>query len=163
MEHNSKKAKKRKPRQSEAQAAGFEAVAMGALIGSGGALVCMLALALISAALCMLSPDPASLSMPIGLAILYISSALGGALSSKSFKGELSSALTASGMCGFVLFVLTGICSVLQGLLAPEASHGFGLPTATLLRVLAVAVSMLSACIFCKVRQKKRKAYRHKR
>ncbi len=160
MEQNSKKRKKRQGRQSEAQSLGFEAVAQGTVVGSGSAVICMSALALVSTALCMMSPDPASLSLPVGLSILYISSAVGGFVSSLKLKREPSAALTAAALCGFTVFVLTGICSTLQAILSPESSHGIGIWVALVLRLLAIAPSMLASYVSCKAKPQKHRRRR---
>ena len=154
MEQHSANRKKRKKRTDDSRDAGFEAIARGAVTGSAGAVGAMLVLALLATALCMLSPDPLGLSLPVGMSVLYVSSALGGCISSMRLRGNIPAALTASAFCGFTVFILTGICSVLQGILSPEQSHGFGIGISLLLRFLAMAAAVISSYLFCKTKSK---------
>ena len=156
MEQHSVKRKKRKKRTDEGKDAGFEAVARGAVTGGAGAVGCMLALAFLSAALCMLTPDPLSLSLPVGMVILYLSAAIGGCISAIGLRSNIPAALTASAFCGFILFILTGICAVLQGIVAPDLSLGFGIVLSLILRLVAMAVAVTAAYIFCRLKPKPR-------
>ncbi len=160
MEQHSAKRKKRKKRTDESKGVGFEAVARGTVTGGAGAVGCMLVLALLSAALCMLTPDPLSLSLPVGMVILYLSAAIGGCISAMGLRSNIPAALTASAFCGFTVVILTGICSVLQGLLAPDQSHGIGTGLSLLLRFVAMAVSVTASYLFCKLKPKPRRRRR---
>ena len=154
MEQHSANRKKRKKRTDDTKDAGFEAIAKGAVTGSAGAVGAMLVFALLATALCMLTPDPLSLSLPVGMTILYLSAALGGCISSMKLRGNIPAALTASAFCGFTVVILTGICSVLQSLLAQSLSHGFGIGVSLLLRLAAMAVSVTASYAFCRLKPK---------
>ena len=160
MEHNVKKNKKHRRRTPEQGDIGFDTIAKNSLIGIGTALLCMLVLSVALAALCMLSPDPASLTLPLGIAVFCLSAAVGGVVSARGLRADKTAAVVSGLICGFALMVLSGISAAVQNFLAPTATHGIPLLPALLLRAASIPLSAVFAFIVLK---KKPRARRRRR
>ncbi|MBQ8850222.1 MAG: hypothetical protein IJ011_07840 [Clostridia bacterium] len=160
MEHNAKKNKKHRRRTSEDGEVGFDTVAKNSLIGLGASCALMLILTVALSALCMLSPDPAALTLPLGIAAFCLSAAFGGFISSRQLSRDKTAAVVSGLICGFALAILTGILSVAQSALLPEATHGLGLLQSIVIRASALPLSALFASLSLK---KKVRAHRRRR
>ena len=155
-----KNTNKRRQRTGEGGKADFNSVVRAALMGIGVEVAAMLILSLVAAGLCMISPDPASLTLPVGIVIFFLSSLLGGAVSAAYLSRDKTAAVVSGGVCGFSLMIITGIGALIQGLLVPEYTHGVGSLWSVLLRSAALPLSALSAFIAV---NKRKKPKRHRR
>lgn len=151
---------KRKSRGTSSDRSDFLTVSKKALTGGAAALGTSVLLSLICAALCLLYPDPAALTLPAGIIIFFISAAAGGAVSSIGLKGRTALAVTTAVFCGFLIFIVTGICAVWQSSAAPESSHGIPLILAMILRFMAIPTSAISAYFASKNKNKGRRRRR---
>ncbi len=155
-----KNTNKRRQRTAESGRADFNTVARAAFLGIGAEMAAMLVLSLGAAGLCMLSPDPASLTLPVGIALFCLSSLIGGAVSAARLSWDKTAAVVSGAVCGFSLIIITGIGALIQGLLVPEYTHGVGLLWSVLLRTAALPLSAISAFL---VVNKRKKPRRHRR
>ena len=146
-----------KKRSANAAPPDFFTLSKKALIGGGVAVLSTILLSLIAAALCLLSPDPAALTLPVGLSVFFISAAVGGAVCSTGFKGKPRSAAVAAVLCGFLFVIITGICAAWQSAAAPQASHSINTALAIALRFLAIPTSAASAILVSKQKKAKRR------
>jgi hypothetical protein len=153
----SQKNKKRQSSPRATDSPDFFTVSKRALIGGAIALGSALLLSLSVSALCLLFPDPASLTLPIGIAIYFISSAVGGAASAIGLRVHPKAAVASALFCGFMLAIVTGICALWQSAAAPEASHGMGVVISTVIRMLSLPTAEISAYLVT------RKAKKHRR
>ena len=145
MEHKGNKRRGR--RTAEQGSVGFNDVAKNSFLGVLSALITMAALSVASAAVCMLTNDPAAFTLPVGIAVFLVSSAVGGFVSARRLSRDKTAAVISGVICGFALMLFTGIGAVLQNLLASEATHGLHIAVAVLIRALAIPMSALGACI----------------
>ena len=137
--------RQRRSQENDAKDVSFSDLAKNGAIGAGFALLSAALLSVISAALCMLYPDPNALTLYIGLAILYISSIIGGVVSSIKLRKNRGIALLAGGICGFVFAILLGIISVAVSFIPYDLSHGIKLLPSLLLRFASIPLSVLGA------------------
>ena len=161
MSYSKNKEKKHRKRHSRSDQTdvGFASIAKSALIGSGYSLAGIIILSIIVSALCLMHSDPATITLPIGLAVLYASACLGGVIASKKFKQDKGLALTAGAVCGFILFFVTGIGSAVLDLVFSGSSHGLKLFTSLFLRAICIPTSLLGAYMG----MSRKKKYRKKR
>ena len=157
---NSKKRKKRNfsPKR-ETSSADFSSVSRSAFRGCLISLLCLIILSALSSVFCLYHSDPASITFSIGLSLLYISSAVGGVSASRAFSSDKGSALFSGALCGFFIFVTTGILSVLITLLGVSGNE-IKLPLALLLRSLCIISALFGSYVGCK--KKKRRPKRKK-
>ena len=141
MEKNKSGAKRGLPRRGEKGEIGFDTVVKKALLGVGVSELIAIALAAVGAGLCMLSPDPTALTLPIGAVVFVLSSAAGGFLSGRLLSRDRTAALFAGLMCGLVLTIVSGVSALTQSLLAPESTHEIATLAAILLRGAAIPIS----------------------
>ena len=158
--HSHQKRKKRQDHSHRTDSPDFFTVSKKALIGGASTLGSALLLSLAASALSLLAPDPASLTLPIGLAIFFISAAIGGAVSAAGFKGHPQIATITAVFCGFLFVIVSGICAVWQSIAAPDSSHGIPLLLSVILRLMAVPTSALAAYFVSKERNKPRRRKR---
>lgn len=138
----------------------FFTISKKALAGGGTALCTSVLLSLLCAFLCLLSPDPAALTLPIGLVIFFISTVTGGAVSAIGLKGRPTAATASAAFSGFILVIATGICAVWQAVAAPHASHGIPLILSIILRISAIPISALIGYFVSKKPKNHRKKHR---
>lgn len=159
MEKNEQRARKKHSHRSGGDESGFIGVLRSAGIGVLAALIAMLIMSAVASGLCLLSPDPLSLILPVGIVIFVISSAIGGAVSSVGLKKDRT-AVTFSGLtCGFAIMIFLGVGALTQEALSPESTHEIGLVTAFFVRGAAIPIAALSAyasSFFEKKRRKRR-------
>lgn len=151
MERNSRKNKKQRARRTETIEVGFEIIAKNSLFGIGAAVLSMLALSLASAGLCMISPDPAALTLPVGIVIFLLSSALGGVVSARGLCKHKGAAVIAGVLTGFALMILSGISAVAQNALSLSSTHGLSPVFEVLFRALAIPLCALCSSITLKI------------
>ena len=130
-----------------------------AIAGGSASLCTSVLLSLISAALCLLSPDPATLTLPIGITIFFVSAVVGGAISAIGLKGKSLAAMTSAAFSGFILVIATGICAAWQAAAAPYASHNIAIILSLLIRCSAIPTSAAVGYLM----SKKAKNHRRKR
>lgn len=159
MEHNTKKKHKRR-RVSEQGSVGFNDVARNAFLGIGVSLLVMLVLSFIASAICMLSSDPASLTLPSGITIFCVSAAIGGYIGAKRLLRDKTATVVSGILCGFTLMIVTGISATLQSIIAPSSTHGMTIFSSVLIRSSAIPLATLSACLNLKKITKSRKRWR---
>lgn len=152
--------KKKRKRTAEGGKTDFNTVIVRSLIGLGASALSGLALSLAAAGLCMLSPDPAALTLPTGIAIFCIASVIGGAVSGMGLSHDKTAAVVSGIACGFFLVIITGVSALIQGLIVPEYTHGLGILSAVLLRSAALPLSALAAFLAV---NKRKKAKRRRR
>lgn len=158
MEH--RKNRHRARRTAEEVSVGFNDVVKNSFLGVLSALISMAVLVLAASAVCMLTRDPASFTLPLGIAAFLISAAVGGFVASRGLLRDKTAAVISGIICGFALMIFTGIGAVLQNLLASESTHGLSALVAVLIRALAIPMSLLGACIDKKKRTGRRKTRR---
>ena len=137
------------PRASDGFPVLFRHSAMGAGIGMG--LVCLLCPP--GAWLCLLSPDPASLTLPAGILILLLSALAGGFCSARLHKRRR---LLCGVLCGILLVFFFWLLTLFLG----EPAHGIPFFVSLLLRILTAGVSALGAMIPARERKMHRKRRR---
>lgn len=156
MDTNTKRGTKKHFRGRDGENVSIGSVVANAFVGAGAALIAMLTLAAVSGGLCMLSNDPAALTLPVGIAIFILTSALGGAVCGARFRKDKTAALFSGCLCGFSLMIFLGIGAILQTALAPEATHGLGLLGSVLIRAAALPLSGIAAFLTASKRKNKR-------
>ena len=149
--------RKKHSHRSSGEGVGFAEVVRGAFIGTGAALASMLLMSVISSGLCMLSPDPASLTLPTGLVIFFISSAIGGAISVSGLSRDRTAAIFSGIVCGFCIMIFLGVGALVQGAFAPEYTHSIGSLTTFLLRGAAIPLSGVCAYIASMPKKRRRR------
>ena len=149
------KSRKKHSRRSDGDSVTFAGVVRRAFMGVGAAIVSMLALAVVSSALCMLSPDPASLTLPTGMIIFVLSSVIGGIVSGAGQSKDKVATVFSGIICGFAIMIFSGVGAVTQELLAPESTHEIGVMTAIIIRVSAIPLSAICAYIASLPRKKR--------
>ncbi|MBQ9783098.1 MAG: TIGR04086 family membrane protein [Clostridia bacterium] len=108
-------------------------------IGAGIALAVAAALALIAAGICYSTPDPNSLTLPVGMVLPYLSALVGGFAAVRLHRSApLPCGLLCGGFLALFFLFLT---------LFFEGESGIGLPLSIILRVLIPAVSVLGALL----------------
>ena len=155
----SKKKRRNYSHNSEAATSGFSSVSRPAFKGFLISLLCIAVLSLLCSAFCLYSKDPSSITLPVGLAVLYISSAVGGLISSRALSGDRGYALASGVLCGFFIFVSTGIFSCIMSSINIEKT-GISIPLSLLLRALCIFTAFCGAYIG--TRKKKRRIRRKK-
>ena len=151
------KPRKTHSHRSDGESVGFSGVARRAFIGVGAAIVSMLMLALVSSGLCMLSPDPAALTLPVGIAIFFLSSVIGGAVSGAGQSKDKAATVFSGIICGFALVIFSGVGAVTQELLSPDSTHEIGVAASMLTRCAAIPLSAVSAYAASIPRKKRRR------
>lgn len=150
MEKTHRNIRKKHLHRSSDDGVGFAEVIRGAFIGTGAAIVSMLLMAVISSGLCMLSPDPAALTLPVGIVIFFISSAIGGVISAQGLSRDRTAALFSGLACGFCIMIFLGVGALVQNVLASDSAHNVGRLTAFLIRGSSVPLSAAFACFAAK-------------
>ena len=133
-----KRKKRTHSHKSEAPSSGFSSISRSAFKGLLICLLCIAVLSLLCSVFCLYSNDPSSITLPIGISILYVSSAVGGICASRAHSDDKSYALVSGIFCGFFIFIATGIFSGITSSFGVEKSD------------LSVFLSLLlrSLCIF---------------
>ena len=158
--HSKNKKKRRNySHKSEAATSGFSSVSRPAFKGFLISLLCIAVLSLLCSAFCLYSKDPSSITLPVGLAVLYISSAVGGFISSRGLSGDKGYELVAGVFCGFFIFVSTGIFSCILSSFSIEKT-GISLSLSLLLRSLCILAAFCGA--YMGARKKKKRIRRRK-
>ena len=160
MERNTQTVRKSHSRRKEGEGISIGGVALRAFIGVGVALAAMLVLSAVSSGLCMLSPDPAALTLPIGIIIFLLSSAAGGAVSAKGLARDKTAAVFSGILCGFSIMLFLGVGAIVQNALAPDYTHEMGIVKSVLIRAAAIPISGIVA--FLTVNRRKNKRHRRK-
>ena len=155
----SKKKRRNYSHKSEAATSGFSSVSRPAFKGFLISLLCIAILSLLCSAFCLYSKDPSSITLPVGLAVLYVSSAVGGLISSHALHGDKSFAPVSGVLCGFFIFVATGIFSCIMSSFNIEKT-GISLPLSLLLRSLCIFAAFCGA--YMGVKKKKKRIRRRK-
>lgn len=147
---NSKKRKRRSfsPKR-ETASTDFSSVSKGAFRGCLISFLCLIGLSALFSVFCLYHKDPTSITFPIGISLMYVCSAIGGIFASKANSSDKSSALFSGVLCGFLIFVMTGMLSVLLTLVGTNGS-GINIPLSLLLRSLCIIFSFLGSMIGCK-------------
>ncbi len=156
---NDPKRKTHKHRHREETDTSFASIIKNAITGSLTAILASAILALILSAVCMVFKDPSSIITPIGLLILYFSSAIGGAASAYKLRSDKTASIAAGCLCGLTVFVIFGICSTALDLVLSNTQSFFGLGWSLVLRAVSILSSFLGAYIISTKRSKSR----HKR
>ena len=151
------KSRKRRSHRGDGDGSGVSGIFRSAFMGVGAALVSMLVMAVISSGLCMLSPDPASLTLPVGIVIFIISSAVGGGISATGLSKDKTATLFSGIICGFAIMTFLGVGAVTQEIISPDSTHKIGLMTSLLIRCAAIPVSGLCAYLAALPRKKRRR------
>ena len=157
--HSKKRKKMKTPSPREGSAASFSSVSGSALRGALISLLCLIFLTLLSSVFCLYYKDPASITLPIGIALLYISSLTGGFFSARAFNSDKSSAIFSGFLCGFFIFVTIGFLSVIMPLFG-ISKGSIKIPFALLLRSGCIVSALFGAYLVSK--KKKRKLRRKK-
>lgn len=157
--HGTVKKRKHIPR-SEEHDSSFSSLIIFGGIGAIVSFSCAFVLSLISSALCMLSPDPSSLTLYIGLGVLYISSFAGGIVAAGKLQRDRGDAIISGLLCGFTVTVLFGLISTALSFITTDFSHGIKLLPSILLKFICIPMSALGSYVFVSVkgmRPKRRK------
>ena len=157
--HSKKRKKRNFSPKREASGTHFSSVSGSAFRGVLFSLLCLIILSLLSSVFCLYHNDPASITFPIGLSLMYLSSAIGGILSARRFTADKGSALFSGTLCGFFIFVITGIFSVIMTL-GGIGGNKIRLPIVLLLRSLCIISAFLGAYI---VSGKEKTRYKRKK
>ena len=160
MSNESTQRPRKKKRAGASDTPDFFTVSKKATLGATAALCVALLLSAVSAALCLLSPDPATLTLPIGIATFLVSAAVGGAVSATGFKSHPTAAVVSALFCGFMLVILTGICALWQSTAATESTHSLPPLLSLAIRITAIPLSALSAYFVTKRLKKPRRRKR---
>lgn len=138
---------------------GFNSVLRDAILGVCVFLGAVLIFCAAGAGLCLLSPDPAALTLPTGVVIFILSSALAGGVSGYRQIEDKTAALFSGLICGFSIMIFSGVGAMVQNFLSAQSTHNIGVLTECLVRALAILISGLCA-YFVSAR---RKRVRHRR
>ena len=139
---------------------GFNAVLRHALLGVCVFLGAVLIFCATGAGLCLLSPDPAALTLPTGIGIFFLSAIAAGGVSGYRLKGDKTAALFSGLLCGFSIMVFSGVGAMVQNLLSAQSTHNIGVLTECLVRGLAIPIS--GFCAYFTATQKKRGRHRRR-
>lgn len=148
----SERNKKRRHGANDSGELGFGTLVKHAARGALVSILSALLLSLAGSALLMLSPDPASLTLYTGIAIFFLSSAIGGAVSAIKIKHDKTGASVASLLCGFLIVVFWGFCSVIELFILPDSLHNLSAWITIAARLSAIPVSLVFGRICCKKR-----------
>ena len=143
----------RKKTASSSSTRGLPLLLRHAAIGAGVGLGIACLLCPLGAWLCLLAPDPASLTLPAGILLLLLCATAGGFCSARLHG---SRRLLCGVLCGSLMAVLLWILTLFLG----EPAHGIPFFPALLLRILTVGVSALGAMIPVEGRKKRRRRRR---
>ncbi len=132
----------------------FGDIAAASGISAGLSLVGALVASLIASALCLLSSDPLSLVTPVGLVILYISSAACGFFAAYPLRRDRSAANVSALLSGLLLFLILGIFSTATKLIFSGSPSFFSALVALALRGVSVICALIASFMAVKPRQK---------
>ena len=159
--HSKSKRKKRNhSHKSEVDSSGFSSVSRPAFKGFLITLLCIAVLSLLCSVFCLYSKDPSSITLPVGIAVLYVSSFVGGLCSARANSDDNGYALASGVFCGFFIFVVSGIFACVISSFNVEKS-GISVSLSLLLRALCVFTAFFGAYIG--TRKKKRRIRRIRR
>lgn len=151
------KPRKKHSHRSDGESVSFARVVRSAFTGVLSALVSMLVMSVISSGVCMLFPDPASLTLPMGIAIFVLSSAIGGYVSGAGLKKDKAATFFSGLICGFALMIFLGVGALIQDMLSPDSAHEIGLLTSFFVRGAAIPISTVFSYIAVIPRKKRRR------
>ncbi len=143
---------KKRSKRASPPANGVGAMLKHVVIGTGTALLVAALLSLLGAALCLLSDDPAALTLPVGLIALYLAAAMGGMITARLHK---ENALLCGLLCGGLITVFFWFLTIFF----PHASPVLSFPLTLFFRFLTIGSSVLGSTIGLK----KQHSRRHKK